>query len=100
LLAQQCRVIGVELSERAVSELWSELGVSPKSSYEGALVHYHAPGLEVFEGDIFALNQAQLGPVDAIYDRAALVALPPEMRRRYAKHLVELSGGAPQLLLS
>lgn len=98
-LSQQCRVVGVELSERAVSDLWSELGLSPRVSHGGPLVHFHAPGLDVFQGDIFALTRAQLGPVDAIYDRAALVALPPEMRRRYATHLVEISGGAPQLLL-
>ncbi len=41
-----------------------------------------------------------MGLVDAIYDRAALVALPPEMRGRYAKRLVAIAGIVPQLVIS
>ena len=41
-----------------------------------------------------------LGPVDAIYDRAALVALPGEMRDRYSAHLIDITHAAPQLLIS
>ena len=41
-----------------------------------------------------------LGPVNAIYDRAALVALPEEMRNRYTTHLTEITDKAPQLLVS
>jgi thiopurine S-methyltransferase len=33
--------------------------------------------------------------VQAIYDRAALVALPPWMRRSYATHINSLFAGAP-----
>ena len=39
-----------------------------------------------------------MGSVDAIYDRAALVALPDAMRRRYAKHLMGITQKVPQLL--
>jgi len=40
-----------------------------------------------------------LGPVDAVYDRAALVALPADVRQRYAAHLIEIIATAPQLLI-
>jgi thiopurine S-methyltransferase len=40
-----------------------------------------------------------LGQVDAIYDRAALIALPYEMRQQYAQHLIQISQ-APQFLIS
>jgi thiopurine S-methyltransferase len=40
-----------------------------------------------------------LGRVDAVHDRAALFALPPQVRRAYAAHLIGLTGGAPQLLI-
>jgi thiopurine S-methyltransferase len=40
-----------------------------------------------------------LGPVDAIYDRAALVAFPEDMRNRYTAHLRGMTGKAPQLLI-
>lgn len=99
LLQQGCRVVGVELSELAVQQLFTELGTSPTISSLGALQRYSADGLEVFVGDIFALTAEQLGPVDAIYDRAALVALPPDMRERYARHLMALTGTAPQLVI-
>jgi thiopurine S-methyltransferase len=38
--------------------------------------------------------------VDAIYDRAALVALPLEMRKQYTKHLMQITDIAPQFLIS
>jgi thiopurine S-methyltransferase len=40
-----------------------------------------------------------LGPVDAVYDRAALVALPASMRDRYIAHLTSITAKAPQLLI-
>ena len=49
---------------------------------------------------IFDLSGEVLGPVDAVYDRAALVALPEDMRRRYTAHLIEITDKAPQLLIA
>jgi len=104
LLSQGVRVVGVELSRRAVDELFAELGVEPEvEAPTGAvaeLLRYRASGVEVFVGDVFALPRALLGDVDAVYDRAALVALPVGMRERYARLLVELTERAPQLLIS
>lgn len=99
LLAQGYQVVGAELSEMAVQELFAELGLTPTARSVGKLQHYRADELEVFVGDIFQLTQATLGAVAAIYDRAALVALPAEMRQRYAKHLIEISQSAPQLVI-
>lgn len=100
LLAQGYRVAGAELSEIAVNELFDELGVIPERSEVGELVHYRAAGLDIFQGDIFALDREILGAVDAIYDRAALVALPEPMRARYSQHLIQMSDAAPQLLIN
>ena len=99
LLQQGCKVVGSELSEMAVQQLFAELGVQPAVATLPAGKRYSAPELDVFVGDIFALTPLQLGQVDAVYDRAALVALPPAMRRRYASHLLALTGTAPQLLV-
>src|SRR5690606_6118756 len=96
---QGCKVVGIELSELAVQQLFTELGASPTVTRVGALQRYSAAELDVFVGDIFALTAEQLGPVDAIYDRAALVALPPDLRERYAKQLMALTDSAPQLLI-
>jgi len=100
LLSNGHRVRGAELSPLATRQLFAELGVTPEIAEVGSLTRYSAPGIDIFVGDIFKLSRDMLGPVDAVYDRAALVALPEEMRGRYATHLMEITGRAPQLLIS
>lgn len=100
LLARGHRVAGIELSATAVDELFARLGVTPVVTRVGSLERRSAPGLDVFVGDLFALDAAMLGPVDAVYDRAALIALPADMRQRYAPHLATVTRLAPQLLIT
>lgn len=99
LLAHGYRVAGAELSRIAIEQLFAELGVEPRIAPSGSLEHFSAPNIDIFVGDIFALTPAQLGPVDAIYDRGALVALPTSVHPRYAAHVIEITRGAPQLLI-
>ncbi|MES2364664.1 MAG: thiopurine S-methyltransferase [Pseudomonadota bacterium] len=100
LLANGFRVVGVELIEAAIKQLFTELGVEPKISGAGEVKHYSAKHIDIFVGDIFTISSKMLGLVDAIYDRAALVALPKEMRHRYTAHLMEMTNKAPQLLIT
>jgi len=99
LLANGYRVAGAELSEIAVTELFQELGIAPNISAAGKLKHYAADKIDIFVGNIFDLTATELGTIDAIYDRAALVALPDSMRTQYAKHLLRITDGAPQLAI-
>jgi len=100
LLAQGHRVVGAELSDLAVEQLFAELGAEPRIDDAGPMRRFRAGGVEVFLGDVFDLSAAMLGPVDAVYDRAALVALPAGTRRRYADHLAAITGTAPQLVIA
>ncbi|MES2627131.1 MAG: thiopurine S-methyltransferase [Pseudomonadota bacterium] len=100
LLANGYRVAGAELSELAITQLFDELGVKPDITNAGELKRYSATGIDIFVGDIFALSAELLETVSATYDRAALVALPPEMRKRYAAHLMNITALAPQLLIT
>ncbi len=100
LLSQGHRVVGAELSKIAIGQLFETLGAKPKITALGKLDHYSAKNLDIFVGDIFDLSKKALGPVDAIYDRAALVALPLKMRERYTAHLMKITNKAPQLLIS
>lgn len=100
LLAQGFQVVGAELSALAVAQLFDELGVVPEITSAGELKRYGAPGIVVFQGDIFALDAETLGPADAVYDRAALVALPKDMRARYAAHVTAIAKAAPQLVIT
>lgn len=99
LLSNGYRVAGAELSKVAIEQLFMELGVQPKISGVGEVDQWSANNIDIFVGDIFALSRKILGPVDAIYDRAALVAFPEEMRNRYTAHLTEMTDKAPQLLI-
>ncbi len=100
LLAQGFQVAAAELSEIAVAELFTEMDVTPEISDQAGMKCYQAPGLMVWVGDIFALTADLLGPVDVVYDRAALVALPAEMRKQYTAHIKDITAEAPQLLIT
>lgn len=99
LVSNGYRVAGAELSQLAVDQFFMDLGIKPRTSVAGGLRLHSAENIDIFVGDIFDLSGALLGPVDAIYDRAALVALPEPMRQRYTQHLMDITLTAPQLLV-
>lgn len=100
LIKQGYHVVGIDLSPIAIQALIIDLGLSFKEIQSGELTHYQHPQIELFVGDFFQLTAQQLGDVDAVYDRAALIALPPQMRSQYTQHLLEITKQAPQLLIS
>lgn len=101
LAAQGAEVVGVELSGRAVGDFFEGQGLTPARERRGGLECFSAGSYSLWCGDFFDLDPAtHLGPVNAVYDRAALVALPQPMRARYAPRLLELAGGAPILLIT
>lgn len=100
LAAQDYAVSGVELSPLAIHALFSELGLTPRPGIAPPLqLHQHGL-LRVFEGDFFSLTPEHLGAVDAVFDRAALVALTPAQRLLYAQHLLRLAPRARVLLVT
>lgn len=99
LLSRGYAVAGAELSESAVTQLFAELGMEARISEIGKLKLFRGEKIDIFVGDIFDLTREILGPVDAVYDRAALVALPETIRPRYTAHLKAITGMAPQLVI-
>jgi thiopurine S-methyltransferase len=83
-------VIGVELSDIAVREFFQEGGQSPARSQEGPFEVSSVGPFKLYCGDFFDLSSEALGDVAAVYDRAALVALPPDLRSHYAKTLAAI----------
>jgi thiopurine S-methyltransferase len=100
LLSHGYRVSGSELSKIAVEQLFSALGVEPNITVIDQIRRYSSNNIDIFVGDIFSLSCSVLGQIDAIYDRAAFVALPEPMRDRYAAHLIKITDRAPQLLIT
>lgn len=99
LLSNGYRVAGAELSELAITQLFRDLGIKPDISEIDKVIHYSADNIDIYVGDLFRMSSKTLGTVDAIYDRAALVALPEDMRSRYTSHLRTITDQAPQLLI-
>ncbi|WP_411832552.1 thiopurine S-methyltransferase [Pseudoxanthomonas mexicana] len=84
LAAQGHQVLGVELSPLAVQQFFEEQRLAPEVSDSRNGRHYRAGGIELICGDVFGLDDALLAGCAGVYDRAALIALPRDLRRRYA----------------
>ncbi len=97
-------VVGIELSEIAVEAFFVENQLSFERTQTGNLQEFTgtgtALGIRLLAGDLFDLETAQTGPLKGFYDRASLIALPPETRRRYVDKLASLlPSGASGLLI-
>jgi len=99
LRAQGYQVAGVELSPLAVDAFFADNALRPNLRRQGEFFISEIDGLQIYRGDFFALEAAALGRIDAVYDRAALVALPPEMRIDYAARLASLLEPGARILL-
>ncbi|MCB9730051.1 MAG: thiopurine S-methyltransferase [Deltaproteobacteria bacterium] len=92
-------VVGVEFVEDAVSQFFASLGATPQRSEAGGHPRYEAEGVALLAADIFEVGSTAVGPLDAVYDRAALIAMPPERRPAYVAHILSLCRPGTRLLL-
>lgn len=99
LRQQGQKVLGVELSPIAVRDFFSENGMAQRHSSTGQFDCCEADDIRILCGDFFDLEKTHLAGIGTVYDRASLIALPPEMRERYARHLVSILPPATQILL-
>lgn len=83
-------VVGVELSPIAVADFFTDSEFSPTRSRSGELERYSADHFDIYCGDLFDLGPEQVASTRACYDRGSIVALPPELRARYAEHLTAI----------
>ncbi|MFJ4144597.1 thiopurine S-methyltransferase [Pseudomonas sp. NPDC089734] len=94
-------VVGVELSEKAAQAYFEERSRVPEILERDGFKVYRHGACQIWCGDFFAVTAAHIGHCDAFYDRAALIALPDDMRGRYAEHLGRLlPPGSRGLLIS
>ena len=95
-------VTGVELSPLAIDQFKQDSKERDLSWIETELSHHllsQADSLNLYCGDLFELPAEVLESVDFIYDRAAIVALPPELRLKYASWIKETFKQPHQILL-
>ena len=94
-------VVGIEVIEDAVKAFFREHDLTPSVTELGPMRSYTAGSVTILAGDVFAATREHVGTLTALYDRAALVALDPEVRKRYVAHLRTLLGaGASGLIVT
>lgn len=99
-LAQQgYEVVGVELSSVAIQAFFREQGWRPKRHQQGRFTCWSYGKISILCGDYFALRASDIGPIDGVYDRASLTALPPPIRRPYIAHLRKILPSTTRIFL-
>ena len=93
------RVTGVEISEKAVREFFHENGLEPQTSSFADFTIYKSQNIEIWCGDFQKFPVHKIKPIDLIYDKAALVALPNRMRADYCIKIKELCHTNTAILL-
>ena len=99
LAARGFHVVGVEFVEQAAQTYFAEAGVIPARIERHGFVAYQHQNVTIWVADFLAITPDVIGDVTAVYDRAAVVALPEDLRARYAQNLRALSPSGTKLLL-
>lgn len=92
-------VVGVELSRLAVEAFFHENSLEHEVDPHDTFERWSCGNIKIVRGDFLSIDTAEIGEVDAVYDRASLVALPSAMRKRYAEHIHTLSRAGTRVLL-
>ena len=96
---QGLKVLGNELSTLAVQDFYTEQHLNASKTIisdensatsQTPMTLWHSDDIDIICGDFFALKKDQLSDIKAVYDRAALVALPSEMRKNYVQKMLEI----------
>lgn len=100
-LAEHMEVVGSELSDIACHDFFSEQHIAYEKEDVGDFNCFSFDNISLWQGDFFKLSSSSFEPFDWIYDRAAIIALPRELRNKYVQHLRSfLSKGTKILLIS
>ena len=99
IMNQSFSVVGVEISEIGVRQFFSENNLAYKITKVDDFDLYSTENLEIYCGDFFALTSKHLNNVKSVFDRKSLIALEPEVRQKYVKHLNDIISLGARILL-
>ena len=83
-------VIGSEMVNQAIQTFFAENGLRPKITKDGNHVQHTCELFTIFEGNFFDIEEDTI-QADSWYDRAAMIAIPPERREDYVEQLRNLT---------
>ncbi len=86
------QVVGFEFSELAIKDFFKENNLSYEHEQVGEHVHYRSDGISIYQGDFLSFPKSELDgqQLSGAFDRAAMVALPPAMRKDYYAKMASL----------
>lgn len=84
------QVYGIELSEMACTAFFDENQIAYNKTQIGKIPAYQGGNVTLVNGDFFAFDPNSIPEIGALYDRAALIALPPDVRVRYSQRITEI----------
>jgi thiopurine S-methyltransferase len=99
LAEQGYRIRGIELSQLAVEHFFSERNLKPTVQSSEHYERWTQGPYELLCGDIFDLPHLDNSDIDAVYDRASLIALNPFQRKQFAQTLIEVLPNHVKILL-
>jgi len=95
LAREGMEVIGSEISGLAIQQFFQE----NKISFEQNQRRFSSEQIVIENDDFFHFDPRELGTIDAIYDRAAMVAMPSERHADYAQRLLKILRPGGSILL-
>jgi len=96
---QGFHVVGVELSSLAIDRFFNENKIAYKVSKMEDFDFYQGKNIDIYCGDFFKLKKDYFYDVSCVYDRAALIALNPDLQKKYVGHLKEILPNSSKILL-
>ncbi|MBL4783726.1 MAG: thiopurine S-methyltransferase [Porticoccaceae bacterium] len=93
------QVIGVEVSQKAIEDFFSENKLTPTIQQGEHFIKYRFENITLLCGDFFQLTPTDIPDCHFVYDRASLIAFPPDMRKIYVTKLDDLFPGDSRRLL-
>lgn len=90
---------GVDASPKAHRAIMDRSPESFNEDSSHGFTIYRSDKLELWEGDFIKLPADNISPPGIIYDKAAVIALPPAMRSSYANKLIELCSHSTQIIM-
>ena len=99
LIDQGFHVVGVELSPLAIERFFNEHNIKYKVSKLRDFDLYQGKSIDIYCGDFFKIKSNYLYDASCVYDRAALIALNPDLQKKYVGHLKEILPNSAKILL-
>lgn len=92
-------VLGCELSSQAICDFFQENNLAASKLIKTNFEVYQSNEIDLLVGDYFNLAELDVANFSNIYDRAALIALPKAMRKKYVAHLQHIFPTANMMLI-